>query len=226
MTAVGPEMAADEQPVDAGARGGAWARRAWIAAVVAALCFVSAAGTYAWTQRRTPGNAVDRGFLFDMATHHEQALALANLELTRAGTDPRVQVFAREVLTAQSYELGLIDRHLAERGLTREDRPPTAMEWMGMGSAPAAMPGMATRAQLDALAAARGRDADALFLTLLEDHHQGGIHMAEGAATLGQDDEVRALARRIARNQRLEVQELEATRARLGLPDGEAALGS
>jgi len=152
-----------------------------------------------------------------MATHHEQALHLANLELTR-GAEPLVQVFAREVLTSQSYELGLIDRHLDDRGLTRQDRPTEAMAWMGMSGSPSAMPGMATPDQLAAFADATGPRADAIFLLLLEDHHEGGIHMALAAAEDAEDPVVRELAERIARNQRLEVDELRTTRARFDLP--------
>lgn len=43
------------------------------------------------------------------------------------------------------------------------------------------MPGMATMAELDALAASRGPDAEILFLQLMERHHRGGIAMGQAA---------------------------------------------
>jgi len=92
------------------------------------------------------------------------------------------------------------------------------MGWMGMAVAPEAMPGMATTAVLAAFAEASGAQADAVFLRLLEDHHAGGIHMALAAAEDAEDPVVRELAERIARNQRLEVDELRTTRARFDLP--------
>ncbi|CAN5553798.1 hypothetical protein BH18ACT1_BH18ACT1_07720 [soil metagenome] len=105
-------------------------------------------------------------------------------------------------------------------GYAREERPPTAMGWMGMAPvAPAEMPGMATEAELDALRQAEGRAADALFVALLSAHHAGGLHMADFAAEHAADDEVRAIAARIARNQRQEIAELEAARQRAGLPE-------
>ena len=43
------------------------------------------------------------------------------------------------------------------------------------------MPGMASMAELDDLAAARGRDAEILFLQLMLRHHRGGVSMARAA---------------------------------------------
>ena len=57
------------------------------------------------------------------------------------------------------------------------------------------MPGMATTAELDALAAARGRDAETLFLQLMQRHHLGGIAMAQAADHLLDDGPVKQTAR-------------------------------
>ena len=70
---------------------------------------------------------------------------------------------------------------------------PHPMAWMmpesdgaqhHMSAAPAVpttMPGMASMAELDRLSAARGRDAEILFLQLMYRHHQGGLTMARAA---------------------------------------------
>ena len=167
-----------------------------------------------------PGrDSVDAGFLYDMTTHHEQAVTMSDLELGN-GEERAVTAFAREILSFQSYEIGLMDRQLGQWGLPAENPRSHAMEWMGMPVEAGRMPGMASEAQLARLAAARGRDADALFLTLMQDHHRGGVHMAEYAAEHARSKFVRALAEHMARNQRIEIKELEQAGARAGLAVG------
>jgi uncharacterized protein (DUF305 family) len=187
------------------------------AVVVVALCALSGTVGFVLGAGRPPGRgSADVGFLLDMSVHHEQGTALANLELIHGGSED-VQVYAREVLRDQSYDIGLMQFQLEEWGYTREDAGPRAMAWMSMSLPLAEMPGMATEADLDLLRAARGRDADALFLRLMEDHHRGAVHMASYAAEHADDEDVRRLAARIARNQELEIEELQAAATRTGL---------
>lgn len=179
-------------------------------------------------QSAPPGrDSVDVGFLYDMISHHEQAITISNLELENGGENA-VKVFAREILALQSYEIGLMEQQLAEWGYSRDDPPGPAMGWMhmpadpgmmpGMASEPGGMPGMASEDELNRLATARGRDSDALFLSLMQDHHRGGVHMAEYAADNAETEFVRTLAARMARNQRVEIAELDQARGRTGLP--------
>ena len=185
--------------------------------VVVAMCALSATLGFVVGSGRPPErDSVDVGFLLDMSVHHEQGTALANLDLINGETED-VQVFAREVLRHQSYEIGLMQFQLGEWGYTREEAGPRGMAWMGMSVPLAEMPGMATEGELELLRVARGRDADALFLRLLEAHHEGAIHMATYAADHADDEDVRRLAARIARNQELEIQELQGAGARTGL---------
>jgi uncharacterized protein (DUF305 family) len=51
----------------------------------------------------------------------------------------------------------------------------------------------------------------------MEDHHRGAVHMASYAAEHADDEDVRRLAARIARNQELEIEELRAAATRTGL---------
>ncbi|MFF3754076.1 DUF305 domain-containing protein [Streptomyces sp. NPDC002018] len=46
------------------------------------------------------------------------------------------------------------------------------------------MPGMATKTELERLRAARGEQAEILYLQLMTDHHQGGVAMARGCVEL------------------------------------------
>lgn len=149
---------------------------------------------------------VDIGFLQDMSNHHEQAVQMASIAVIEA-QDPVVREFAKEVLITQQRELGLMEAWLRERGEERLGSDREGMAWMDMAMPVAQMPGMATQEQIDELRAAEGAEVDLAFLTLMREHHQGGLHMAEDAATRASDAEVAELARVIARNQRAEIPE-------------------
>ena len=163
-----------------------------------------------------PGKgSVDARFLYDMIAHHEQAVTMSGLALGNGG-ERAVRLLAREILSSQSYEMGLMDQQLADWDLPAENPTSRAMDWMGVPVEAGQMPGRASDVELAGLAAARGRDADALFVTLMQDHHRGGVHMAEYAAEHAGSTFVRTLAERMARNQRIEIGELEEVGAHLG----------
>jgi uncharacterized protein (DUF305 family) len=60
-------------------------------------------------------------------------------------------------------------------------------------------------------------EADDLFAQLMIRHHQGGIHMAEFAATDAETSNIRNFARGMAAGQRSEIGEINAVRRELGL---------
>jgi uncharacterized protein (DUF305 family) len=179
--------------------------------LVLALIFV-------WGRRSAaPSDSeVDVGFLQDMTNHHEQAVQMSLMELQN-GSDSVATGFAQEVILFQRFELGKMDAYLEARGLRPLDHDPDrpVMEWMGMGGTLRDMPGMASEQQMEDLAAAEGIDADLLYLQLMTEHHQGGLHMAEYAAEHAEDPKVRNLAEVIARNQRREISEYAQVIARL-----------
>lgn len=192
-------------------------------ALVVALVFLGASLGYIIGQRnaeRSPASdSADVGFLHDMIAHHEQALTMSQHQIAR-GTEPRVTHFAREIVQSQSYEIGLMAGYLDRWDQPREH--PTgasAMEWMGHSTLPTQMPGMATEEELLELTEAEGRDVDARFIELMKRHHEGGVEMAKAAAARADDEEVRALAKRIAAYQAIEIKEMEQAREALGLPE-------
>jgi uncharacterized protein (DUF305 family) len=179
-----PQSASDAGPVER-RRPGPTALR-W-SGMVAALLFLAGAVGYVVGHGRPPSrDSVDVGFLYDMIVHHEQAQTLANLELAN-GEEPGVELFAREILLFQSYDIGRMHAQLERWNYRLADRPARAMEWMGMPVQPVDMPGMAIEDEVDALRRAQGRRADALFLRLMQDHHAGGEHMAAYAADHADD---------------------------------------
>lgn len=190
--------------------------RSQLVAIVLALCFLS--GVIGW--RVGQGSAAskdsaDVGFLFDMISHHEQAVNMAAIELFN-GRDHGVEVFAEEIHRFQSYEIGLMERHLDRLGFTRYQVPEEAMAWMGDPVARDSMPGLASEAEMDGLRDA-GADTDAWFVTLMIDHHAGGAAMAEAAAEQADDPGVRELAERMAKAQRYEIGEMLAAAERAGI---------
>ncbi|GAA4679141.1 DUF305 domain-containing protein [Nocardioides nanhaiensis] len=132
-------------------------------------------------------NATDIGFSQDMATHHDQALLMAQQALVRGG--PAVRSLGLSILSAQAVESGAL------RGWLRLwDEPPVnaePMAWMSHGDdehhagGGASMPGMASAEELFELSRLRGAEFDRLFLQLMVRHHLGGVEM--GTACLESD---------------------------------------
>ncbi len=207
--------APDPDEVDEPARG--WSRGQWTAIAVAMAFLVGCAGYLVGVQtNRPPTNAVDIGFLQDMTDHHDQAVAMAQIALAR-GKDPTVREFAKEVLLFQRRELGLFQAYQDERGIQPADYDPErqTMAWMDMPRPLRTMTGMASQDQLDALEAASGTALDRQFLDLMITHHAGGAHMGEYAADHAADPKIRALAARMAQNQRVEAKEYQGLLDRL-----------
>ena len=178
-----------------------------VAVLGVALAFLGFAVGLVVTRDRPPAaDSADVGFLQDMITHHEQAIEVALL-VSAYGEDPTVRSFASDILVFQDYEIGVMAQMLQEWGYTRGDRSDQAMAWMDMPVPVEQMPGLLTPEEMDEISQARGAELDALFLDKMAEHHRGGIHMAEAAADLADDADVRALAERMVRNQSAEINE-------------------
>ena len=150
-----------------------------------------------------------------MIDHHDQAVELSLLQLAN-GSDETARDFAQETIIFQRREIGIMETYLADGGANRGEVPRDVMGWMNMTTPLAEMDGMASPEQIAELEAARGADADRLFLELMREHHRGGIHMAEWAAEFGSNERVKELAGRIAEYQRIEVNEYDLLMQKLG----------
>ncbi|MFE3188324.1 DUF305 domain-containing protein [Nocardia sp. NPDC059240] len=154
-------------------------------------------------------NAVEIGFSQDMTSHHEQALIMV-LRLD-SGVDPTVRRLAQQIGDSQRMEIGTMLGWLRLANAAPDSKHP--MAWMNTAAAHehspssmagmstmtstngTSMPGMATQAELDALATARGQDAEVLFLQLMLRHHRGGVAMAKAADALLASGPVKEAAR-------------------------------
>ncbi len=157
-------------------------------------------------------DSVDAGFSRDMATHHLQAVEMANLVPERS-TDPVVEQLAFDIAELQLNQAGRMQGWLSLWGvpLTGGER----MAWMtegghaghdagaDMGSG-GLMPGMATTEELANLRSLTGTEFDVEFLRLMIRHHQGGFDMAAYGAEHAELPAVRNLADKIARTQDVE----------------------
>ena len=189
---------------------------AFVAFVVVVALAAGVAG-YLLAGRGDPeAGSVDVGFYRDMTIHHEQAVHMAQLQMLN-GDDPTIRGIAQEIIILQSQQIGVMRNQLETWGHSAAERPEVSMAWMGMGTAPESMPGMATEEEMADLEAARGAVSDALFLELMAEHHRGGVHMGVYAEKEAGEASVRRLANRIARSQALEVNEFIGVAERLGL---------
>jgi len=173
-------------------------RRSWIL-VIAALLVGTLLGLgigLVVPHLRTPGdNSVEAGFLRDMSTHHAQAVEMSMI-VHEKSTDPEIVYLASDIALTQHGQIGYMQAWLRDWNLSpSSSRPP--MAWMPDGAGAVVnglMPGMATPAQLAALRQATGKDLDVQYLTLMRQHHLGGIHMAQEAVKLSHNKDVTWLA--------------------------------
>ncbi len=188
-----------------------WQHPVNVVALIVAAALI--AGMVGWLVRDTSAEPdagdVDIGFLQDMRVHHEQAVAMSMMYLDRPDTDPGLRTVARSIMFGQALDIGRMIQLLRDADAPEAAEGDEAMAWMGMPTTHEQMPGMATDEQIDELAAVEGAAADELFVDLMVNHHEGGVHMAEYAAEHADSGEVRRMAESMARSQQEEIDELE-----------------
>ncbi|AMW10103.1 DUF305 domain-containing protein [Streptomyces qaidamensis] len=133
---------------------------------------------------RTPSaDSADAGFARDMAVHHQQAVEMSYIVRDRT-KDEEVRRLAYDIAQTQANQRGMMLGWLDLWGLPKVSSEPP-MTWMDMGGMASAkdgalMPGMATNSEMKKLGELSGKQAEVFYLQLMTDHHQGGVHMAEG----------------------------------------------
>lgn len=148
-------------------------------------------------QDDTP-NAADVSYVRKMIEHHEQAVVMAELAPEQAKS-AQVKGLAERIKAAQAPEIG------AMRGWLETHGKDEGQGEKGSGHDHAAMPGMATEAQLRQLRAARGEDFDTLFLRLMIAHHEGAITMATEVKGQGNNIQVEEMADDVVAQQTSEI---------------------
>lgn len=191
-------------------------------AAVVGLLVGSRLGAVDATEHPAEGS-VDVGFARDMQDHHSQAVQMATLVRDRTD-DEELRSIALDITLTQQHQAGQMFAWLEEWGLPQSSTAPP-MLWMADHADhedPAAqgglMPGMATQAELNQLAGSTGEEAERLFLTLMIEHHEAGVDMAEYAVDEAEEDVVTHLAATIVQSQSAELTVLEELLAARGGP--------
>ena len=161
---------------------------------------------------RIPYTAADVHFMTGMISHHAQAIAMARMAYTH-GASSSVKTLAGRVINAQSDEIAIMQQWLADREQPVPEPDPKGMT-MNMGGTTHVMlmPGMLSEAQMKQLDAARGKEFDRLFLTLMIQHHSGAVQMVHelfGTQGSGQNEVVFKFASDVNVDQTTEIARME-----------------
>ena len=114
--------------------------------------------------------ASDAQFMRHMIPHHLQALEMSRLAPDRTNS-PELLEIAGKIEAAQGDEIAFMEQWLTSRG--------ESIDRSHAHGDHHTMKGMATEAQMAALAAASGIAFDRQFLSLMIAHHEGAIEMVE-----------------------------------------------
>jgi uncharacterized protein (DUF305 family) len=167
-------------------------------------------------------DSAEAGFARDMATHHAQAVEMSFVIRDKT-SDEALRALAYDIIVTQSAQRGVFMGWLQEWGLSQSS-PRPRMAWMPgharltrqSGGGVPLMHGMATQDELRRLRAARGTDAEVLFLQLMIRHHEGGVLMARAVEGLTRRADVSRMARSIVSGQLAEIAEMTQMLARRG----------
>jgi len=140
-------------------------------------------------------------FLTMMIPHHEQAIEMSELALTRSNDDEVLQL-AEQIKNAQGPEISQMRSLLQEFGI--EENP---------SSHAAHMHGMLTDNEMRELETANGSAFDRLFLTGMIKHHEGAIDMV---ALVGDSQRLSSLGEAIFTAQNDEITKMQEMLARKG----------
>jgi uncharacterized protein (DUF305 family) len=142
-----------------------------------------------------------------MIMHHSQAVEMTAL-IPSHTTNKDISLLGAKISSSQSDEMSFMKRWLLARNQPISMAMP-GMPGMDMSGAPmAAMPGMLSPPQMEALRKATGPAFDHLFLTGMIQHHNGALVMVKDlfdTAGAGQDADLFNFATDADNTQRAEI---------------------
>ena len=167
-----------------------------------------------------PASPKDVEFMQGMIMHHAQAVEMTAL-IESHTTNKDLTLLGARISHSQSEEIKFMQRWLEARGEPTEpmmqveakSMPGMNMPGMDMGRLEVTkremlMPGMLTKAQMDALRNAQGKEFDRLFLNGMIQHHGGALTMVKDlfdTAGAGQDAVLFNFATDVDSGQRAEI---------------------
>lgn len=179
-------------------------RKTLTAALLAAsLLILAACGTEDDDGSATEHNDADITFAQEMIPHHEQAIRMAALADARAESR-EVKDLAADIKSAQDPEIETMTGWLESWG---EDVPDGGMSDMGHDDMSSdEMPGMMSDDEMGDLMGTSGPGFDRMFLTMMIEHHEGAIEMANTEQSEGTFPDAIELAEDIESSQTAEIQ--------------------
>ena len=161
-------------------------------------------------------NRADVDFATAMIPHHAQALQMALLAQARPLPD-EVRALVDRIQAAQTPEVETMTTWLTDWG---KDIPATSMDHANAGhdmedmegmddTGGSDMPGMMSGEQMAELEDASDADFPKLWMTMMIEHHEGAITMAEAEQADGRFPDAIALAKSIAEGQEAEIATME-----------------
>jgi len=142
---------------------------------------------------------VDQHFIEMMIPHHRDAIAMADLALTRAKR-PEVKRLAEAIKKDQAYEIQ--EMRTWYKQWYGKEAPAPSMAGMGMGQG---MMNMET----DLAALKKASDFDKEFVRQMIPHHQMAVMMAQMASKRATRPEIRTLAQSIIKSQNAEIAQMQ-----------------
>jgi uncharacterized protein (DUF305 family) len=150
-------------------------------------------------------SSADISFAQLMIPHHQQAIQMADLALTRSSSFD-VRQLAEQIKEAQEPEImmmsDLLDSWDAPLQMDGTDHGGHDMGGMSMA-------GMMSDDDLQSLGNASGEDFDRMWLQMMIAHHQGAVAMAEQVASTGSNADVATLADAIMAGQTAEIDAMQ-----------------
>lgn len=127
-----------------------------------------------------------------MIPHHEQAVEMADLALANDTASPEVKALAGQIKAAQDPEIQTMQGWLAQWGASE-------------GSGQMDHGGMMSDDQMSSLMGISGTEFDQMWLTMMIEHHEGAIEMAQDVLDTTSNPEVEQLATAVVEGQEKEI---------------------
>ncbi|TJY71395.1 DUF305 domain-containing protein [Arthrobacter sp. CAU 1506] len=157
-------------------------------------------------------NDADTMFAQMMIPHHQQAVQMSEIMLSKEDLDPKITDLATKIKEAQGPEIERMTGMLQAWGqpsmMPSQSAGMDGHELPGMASEEAGMEGMMSEEDLAQLEAAQSTEAAKLFLTQMIAHHEGAVKMAEQEMEQGSNPQAVELARTIVTDQEGEITEM------------------
>lgn len=158
-----------------------------------------------------PGNTADIEFATGMIPHHGQAIEMAAMATTKAGS-AKVKDLARKISAAQAPEITALSGLLSSWGEPVPDAGGHSGSMAGMDHGDT---GMMTSRQMDDLRSADGAEFDRMWLDMMIAHHEGAVTMSRAEVADGADARAKQLAQAVIEAQTKEIAELKSLRTDL-----------